>query len=75
MRRSPTPIWIYEIKWDGFRALAYVEDGVCRLTSRNGNVLKSFPDLAAGLPNELRANAAVLDGEIVCLDSDGKISI
>lgn len=64
--------WIYEIKWDGFRALAYIEDGVCRLVSRNGNAFKSFSDLAAGLLDELRANAAVLDGEIVCLDSDGK---
>ena len=64
--------WIYEIKWDGFRALAYVEDGVCRLVSRNGNVFKSFPALTSALPDELRAGAAVLDGEIVCLDSDGK---
>ena len=58
--------WVYEIKWDGFRALAYVEDGVCRLVSRNGNVFKSFPALASGLPDKLRAGAAVLDGEIVC---------
>ena len=64
--------WIYEIKWDGFRALAYVEKGVCRLVSRNGNVFKSFPALASGLPDKLRAGAAVLDGEIVCIDSDGK---
>ncbi len=64
--------WIYEIKWDGFRALAYVEDDVCRLISRNGNVFKSFPALTAALPDELRVGAAVLDGEIVCLDSDGK---
>src|SRR5262249_50669561 len=64
--------WIYEIKWDGFRALAYVEEGLCRLVSRNGNVFKSFSVLTAGLPDELRAGAAVLDGEIVCLDDDGK---
>jgi len=64
--------WIYEIKWDGFRALAYVEDGVCQFVSRNGNVFKSFPDLTSGLPRELQAGVAVLDGEIVCLDSDGK---
>src|SRR5437764_6766140 len=63
--------WIYEIKWGGFRALAYVEDCVCRLVSRNGNIFKSFPALASGLPDELRAGAAVLDGEIVCLDSEG----
>jgi len=39
--RSPRPFshpdWIYEIKWDGFRSLAYLEDGHCRLISRNGN--------------------------------------
>jgi len=64
--------WIYEIKWDGFRALAYIEDGVCRLVSRKGNVFKSFPAFTVGLPDDLRASAAVLDGEIVCLDSDGK---
>src|SRR5262249_22990992 len=74
--RARTPFshseWIYEIKWDGFRALAYVDDGLCRLVSRNGNDFKSFPALAAGLADELRAGAAVLDGEIVCLDDDGK---
>src|SRR5262249_50086003 len=64
--------WIYEIKWDGFRALAYVENGVCRLVSRNGNDFKSFPGLTAAIPDELRADAAVLDGEIVCLDLYGK---
>ena len=64
--------WMYEIKWDGFRALAYVENGVCRLVSRNGNVFKSFPDLTAAIAAELQASAAVLDGEIVCLDHDGK---
>lgn len=64
--------WIYEIKWDGFRALAYVEDGVCQLISRSGNVFKSFPALTAALPDELGAGAAVVDGEIVCLSSDGK---
>jgi bifunctional non-homologous end joining protein LigD len=67
--------WIYEIKWNGFRALAYVEGGVCRLVSRNGNTFKSFPDLCAAIPEELRAGAAILDGEIVCLDSDGKSQV
>ena len=66
------PEWLYEIKWDGFRALAYVEKGVCRLVSRNGNQFKSFPALANSLPAELRARSAVLDGEIVALDRRGK---
>jgi hypothetical protein len=34
--------WLYEIKWDGFRGLAYVHKGECRLISRNGNQFKSF---------------------------------
>jgi len=65
------PDWIYEIKWDGFRALAYLEDKQCRLISRNGNEFKSFPALNLALPQECHAQNAVLDGEIVCLDKTG----
>jgi bifunctional non-homologous end joining protein LigD len=61
--------WAFEMKWDGIRALAYVDDGV-RLFSRNGNELTAgYPELA-----ELadRVNGpAVLDGEIVALNSRG----
>lgn len=64
--------WLFEIKWDGFRALAYIDQGECRLVSRNGNAFKSFPSLSESLPAELRARSAVLDGEIVCLDRHGK---
>jgi bifunctional non-homologous end joining protein LigD len=42
------------------------------LVSRNGNEFKSFPALNEALPIKLRAASAVLDGEIVCLDADGK---
>jgi len=52
--------------------LAYVEKGKCRLISRNGNQFKSFPALADNLPAELSARSAMLDGEIVCLDRNGK---
>ena len=58
----PHPEWIFEIKWDGVRSLAYVHGGACRLISRNGNAFKSFPALAERLPSELRARSAVLDG-------------
>jgi bifunctional non-homologous end joining protein LigD len=34
--------WVYELKYDGFRALAYVEDGRCRFVSRKGNEMKRF---------------------------------
>jgi len=64
--------WVYEVKWDGFRALVHIEHGACKLISRNGNAFKSFPALNDTLPAELRARSAVLDGEIVCLDRHGK---
>ena len=64
--------WLFEIKWDGFRSLAIVENGRCRLVSRNGNEFKSFPELNISIPLECRAQSAVLDGEIVCLDQMGQ---
>jgi bifunctional non-homologous end joining protein LigD len=39
--------WIFELKYDGFRALAFIDDGTCRLVSRNGNRFKSFSTLAS----------------------------
>jgi bifunctional non-homologous end joining protein LigD len=64
--------WVYELKHDGFRALAYAGDGRCRLISRRGNEMKRFADLAACIAKELKVKDAVLDGEIVALDGDGR---
>jgi bifunctional non-homologous end joining protein LigD len=59
--------WAFEMKWDGIRALAYVEDGQVRLVSRNGNDQTSiYPELAE-LGSLLGGRTAVLDGEIVAL--------
>ena len=66
------PDWIFEIKWDGFRALLYSEKNEARLVSRNGNTFKSFPGLCDGLARDLNGRRCVLDGEIVCVDSDGR---
>jgi bifunctional non-homologous end joining protein LigD len=66
------PDWIFEIKFDGFRSLAYVENGKCNLVSRKENAFKRFPDLRIALPNDLKGvTEAVLDGEIVVLDERG----
>src|SRR5437868_3974078 len=65
------PDWLYEIKVDGFRALAFVHNGSCRLVSRKGNVFSSFTNLNRAIPTELGCKAAVLDGEVVCLDAEG----
>jgi bifunctional non-homologous end joining protein LigD len=66
------PEWLYEVKYDGFRALAYLESGTARLVSRKGNTYKSFPALCEALRACFAVDAAVLDGEIVFLGPDGK---
>jgi len=65
------PDWVYEIKHDGFRALAYLERGRVRLVSRHGNNFASFSELADCMARELTGRGAVLDGELVCLDDNG----
>jgi len=66
------PDWLFEVKWDGFRALLYSDEEGVRLVSRNGNIFKSFPGLSEGLARDLMGRRCVLDGEIVCLGSNGK---
>jgi bifunctional non-homologous end joining protein LigD len=66
------PDWLFEVKWDGFRALLYSDNQAVRLVSRNGNEFKSFSGLCEGLARDVRGRRCVLDGEIVCLDQGGK---
>lgn len=65
------PGYIYELKMDGFRALAEISDGQARLISRRGNTYKTFSGLCASIGAELQCEA-ILDGEIVCLDTEGR---
>ena len=66
--------WLYEVKWDGYRALAYKERGTVRLLSRKGNDLtRDYPEVAEAVTG-IRAKTAVLDGEIVALDDQGRPS-
>jgi hypothetical protein len=67
-----SPDYFFELKHDGFRALAFVQNGKCRLVSRNANECHKFDMLASSLPEGLNACAAVLDGELVCLDHQGR---
>src|SRR5881296_3577899 len=65
------PHWLFEIKWDGVRALARIENGTLTLRSRTGvDIVKRYPELAS-LPDALAARQAILDGEIVALDAQG----
>jgi bifunctional non-homologous end joining protein LigD len=63
--------WAYEFKWDGVRAITYVDAGEVRVCSRNDrDVTASYPDLAA-LAQRARRHRLVLDGEIIALDEHG----
>src|SRR5438270_10128069 len=60
------------IKYDGFRALAYLERGRCRVASRNGHEFSSFATLASSLSHIPHEGGAILDGEIACVDAKGR---
>jgi len=63
--------WIFELKYDGFRALAEIEYGRCRLVSRNGNAFGTFQDLALRIGEMFPDNRAVLAGEIALEEIKG----
>ncbi len=66
--------WLYEIKWDGYRALAFIDGGKARLVSRNQNELTAqYPELA-DIASHVRARTAIVDGEICALDDQGRPS-
>ena len=65
------PDWLYEIKWDGVRAICYIQNGRLRMVSRNGNLMeRQYPELSV-LPHHVKATTAILDGEIAALDDRG----
>src|SRR5207249_2944689 len=66
------PDWIYELKMDGFRALASGENGRAQLLSRNGHPFASFSALAESISDSLPNVRAVIDGEICSLDRRGR---
>jgi len=66
--------WSFEIKWDGVRAIAYVQPGRLTLESRNlRTITESYPEVR-GLLRDLGMREAVLDGEIVAFDDQGRPS-
>jgi bifunctional non-homologous end joining protein LigD len=75
LSRQPAPFdhpeWIFELKYDGFRSLAVIQNGRTELISRNGHPFNSFDTLRKALtaPGNGRT---VFDGEIVCLDERGR---
>ena len=67
--------WLFEVKWDGYRALGYVRNGEAKLVSRNGNDLTArFPDVAKALGQAMKSPDGVVDGEVCALDEQGRPS-
>jgi ATP-dependent DNA ligase len=61
--------WLFEPKWDGYRAICHYDHGNVRFISRRNNDLtKRFPELQS---IQVRAEFATIDGEIVAIDSQG----
>jgi bifunctional non-homologous end joining protein LigD len=66
------PDWLYEIKHDGFRALALIDRGHCWFVSRRKHKFHGFRELAAAFVREVNAEVAVLDGELAVPDHTGR---
>jgi bifunctional non-homologous end joining protein LigD len=66
--------WAFEVKWDGVRAIAYMRPGRIELESRNLlEITPQYPELSR-LTRDVGAHEAVLDGEIVAFDAEGRPS-
>ena len=73
VKTIPEGDWLYEMKYDGYRILAFVEGNSVRLITRKGNdITKRFFTIASSLIDLAKGRAMVLDGEIVITDESGK---
>ena len=66
------PEWHFYLKYDGFRGLCYLEQGRCRMVSRNGNLMSRFERLSERIAAALDASDAILDGEVIVADETGR---
>ena len=67
--------WVFEVKWDGYRAVAYVRGGDVTLLSRNDNDLTPrFQQVAKEIAKAVKSPDAVLDGEVCAIDEQGRSS-
>ncbi|MBA2359482.1 MAG: DNA ligase D [Actinobacteria bacterium] len=67
--------WVFEVKWDGYRAIADLRGGEARLTSRQGNDLTTrFESVAKEIAKAVKTPDCVLDGEVCAIDEDGRVT-
>ena len=64
--------WIFEIKWDGFRVQAVVDDGKVKVWTRNLKDAETYFPKLLSPPRWIEAQQAIVDGEVVALDEDGR---
>ena len=66
------PGWLFDFKYDGFRAICYLEQRRNRLISRNNNAMTRFEALTSQVAAALNIDDAILDGEIIAADETGR---
>ena len=67
-----SPDWLFEIKWDGYRAISFIKRDSFRFVSRrNVDIAGKFPQ-SESIPGLINAESAIIDGEIVVVDDKGK---
>ena len=66
------PEWVFDLKYDGFRGICYLEQGRCRMISRNGNLMSRFAGLGDQIAASLDVGDAIIDGEVFAPDETGR---
>src|SRR5687768_9669472 len=66
------PAWVFEPKHDGFRGLVYLTPDTCVIRSKEGHTFKRFGALAGPLRELVAARTAILDGEVLAVDTEGR---
>lgn len=66
--------WLFEIKWDGYRSVAFMDNGKLRLVSRNDNDMTALYPEIGDLPSYFRGKKLIVDGEVVAVDEQGRPS-
>jgi bifunctional non-homologous end joining protein LigD len=69
-----SPAWLYEPKYDGFRGIVYLARKTCSMYSKRGNRFSRFEELRRRICAELPRRELILDGEIVAIDGEGRVS-
>jgi bifunctional non-homologous end joining protein LigD len=68
------PDWLFEPKFDGFRAILCIDGASAEYSSKRGRPLKRFARLASAIRAKLGARSVILDGEVVSLDEQGRVN-